>query len=447
MISFIVSGIFPLTMIAPSFLYSGIDKETLSLSDELNSLGGGDAQACHYELHAIINKALKKGDQQLLWPYENMLGLRDTSLPQGSPVSKCMKYYNVDSIVTHNNSPAYEQNFTDIALDATQWISSGFNSCIVSLGMRRVGKTEALFGQFGVEREEYGISNCLAGTVLEQLYQKKREASLSGKSTITIALSTWFVQLQQITDLIAPVHRSETGDPLDFAAVECPDLSTACRILHESRARASGCLTQEPGQPPVSERERGHFFMRVLLHDQPVGSANGTGTVSYMYIVDVAGMVSVDSNTFQRLPEEEKIAARANNLQLQCLFKVLREMRTLSTAAQQNPLFPAETALTAVPAGASTTAAHRRTSPHPAAATTAGASIMKMTSARDSKLTTILAPIIQGNVKTSLLLFLQDGASLASETHNLLNALNDVTDILSACLRVKVSVVLSLLLL
>ena len=72
---------------------------------------------------------------------------------------------------------------------------------------------------------------------------------------------------------------------------------------------------------------------------------------------------------------------------------------------------------------------------------------MKMTSARDSKLTTILAPIIQGNVKTSLLLFLQDGASLASETHNLLNALNDVTDILSACLRVKVSVVLSLLLL
>jgi hypothetical protein len=70
---------------------------------------------------------------------------------------------------------------------------------------------------------------------------------------------------------------------------------------------------------------------------------------------------------------------------------------------------------------------------------TAGATIMKMTSARDSKLTTILAPIIQGNVKTSLLLFLQDGASHAAETYNLLNALNGVTEIISACMKIKVS--------
>jgi hypothetical protein len=106
-------------------------------------------------------------------------------------------------------------------------------------------------------------------------------------------------------------------------------------------------------------------------------------------------------------------------------------MRTLSAAAANNPLPPAETALTAQQRGSHSASAGGRC--------TNGASIMKMTSARDSKLTTILAPIIQGNVKTSVLLFLQDGAQSANETQNLLNSFNGVTDIISACLRIKVS--------
>jgi hypothetical protein len=430
-------------MIAPSFLYSGIDKETLSLSDELASLGGGDAQASHLELHAFVNTSLRRSDQQLLWPYDNMIGLRDLTLPQGSPASKSMKYYTVDSVITHEQTPSANPRFSDVALDAAQWVSSGFNSCMVSIGMRNSGKSDALFGQFGVEREEYGISNCLAGNVLEQLFHKKRDAQAQRRSTLTIALSAWFVQLHQITDLVAPMHGA-AAEPLDFASVECPDLSTACRILHECRTRAPGCLTHDPeahgGVPHCSEKDRGNFFMRVLLHDCPHDGANGTGTVSYMYIVDLLGILPVDNIAFQRLPEEEKIAARTNNMQVQSLFKVLGEMQALSKAAQRNPLTPAETALTAVPYNEAATKGRRA---GPAArpqnsATTASASIMKMTSARDAKLTTILAPIIQGNVKTSLLLFLQDGASLASESYNLLNAVNGATDIISACMRVKV---------
>jgi hypothetical protein len=42
-------------MNAPSFLYSAIDKETLSLSEELKQLGGGDAQAAHLQLFAVVN--------------------------------------------------------------------------------------------------------------------------------------------------------------------------------------------------------------------------------------------------------------------------------------------------------------------------------------------------------------------------------------------------------
>lgn len=413
-------------MTAPSFLFSGIDKETLSLSDELNSMGGGDAQASHLEIHAVVNSNLSKNDTQLLWPYDNMIGLRNVSLPVGSPVTKNMKYVQVDSVTVHNGTPAVNQEFADIASDASHWVAEGFNSCIFSLGMRVTGKTTAMFGNFGLQLDAHGVGNSLAATVLSSLFENKKSSFKRRESTITIAISAWSVVQDKIIDLIAP--STEGREPLDFASVECPDLATAHQILHECRARAPGCL---PNNHQVHEAHRGHFFLRILLHTQSFGSTahSDTGNVSYIYLVDLLGLASMDNTRFNRLPEEERIFTRANNLQLQCLIKVLGEMRALSTAAATNPFSPAETALTTMHASSRGTTQHNP----------AHQSIMKMTSARDSKLTTILAPIIQGNVKNTLLLFLQDGASVANETQNLLNAVNGVTGIVSACLRIKVS--------
>ena len=174
-------------------------------------------------------------------------------------------------------------------------------------------------------------------------------------------------------------------------------------------------------------------------------SREDAGTVSYCYLVDLAGLVSTDNTAFHKLPEQEKITSRSTNLQLQCLLKVLGEMRALSTAAATNSLTPAQAALTAVRT-LQQQQQHSAASKHPSKQATSSnyslstnaASIMKMTSARDSKLTTILAPIIQGNVKTSLMLFLDDGEAHAQEVYSLLNSLNGVTDIISACLRMKV---------
>jgi hypothetical protein len=423
-------------MSAPSFLYSGIDKETLSLSEELSLLGGGDAQACHFELHGVVSHDLAKGDQQLVWQYDNMIGLRDTSLPQGSPVSKSMKYFTVDSII--NQDAGFSRKFDDVALDATQWVQRGFNSCILTFGMRGVGKSDAMFGQFGVEKEDYKIANCLAGSVLDQLFQRKQQLHSREGSTLTIALSAWSVQLQEITDLLAPV-RNAAADPLDFVSVECPDLSAACRLLHESRARARGCLAHDVNvDPKLREGDRGHYFCRILLHQRD--GADEAGAVSYMYLVDLAGLYPVDGLHFRQLSEEDRIAARAHNLQLQCLLKVLNEMQTLSKTAHSNPLSAAQTSLTAVPTYGAPGQRQTRGGRDTYGASTAGSSIMRMTSARDSRLTTLLAPIIQGNVKTSILLFLQDGVSKAKETYNLLNGLDGVRDILSACHKVKVSV-------
>ena len=39
----------------PSFLYAGIDSETLALARELEDLGGGDACATNMEIHSFVN--------------------------------------------------------------------------------------------------------------------------------------------------------------------------------------------------------------------------------------------------------------------------------------------------------------------------------------------------------------------------------------------------------
>ena len=423
-------------MTAPSFLFSGIDKETLSLSDELNSMGGGDAQASHLEIHAIVNNNLSKNDTQLLWPYDNMLGVRNVALPAGSPVTKSMKYVQVDSVTVHNGAPAEKAAFSDIALDASHWVAEGFNSCIFTLGMRSTGKTTAMFGNFGMQIESNAVGNSLAATVLHSLFENKKSALKRRESSITIAISAWSVVQDKIIDLVAP--STEGREPLDFASVECPDLATAHQIMHECRSRAPGCL---PNDQHVHESHRGHFFLRILLHTQSLDSTahSDTGNISYIYLVDLLGLASIDNTRFNRLSEDERISTRANNLQLQCLIKVLGEMRALSSAAATNPFSPAETALTTLHASSVNHNTQTRNNTHNQGHSQAHHSIMKMTSARDSKLTTILAPIIQGNVKNTLLLFLQDGASVASETQNMLNVVNGVTEIVSACLRIKVS--------
>ena len=39
----------------PSFLYAGIDLETLAMAKELQELGGGDACATNMDVHCFVN--------------------------------------------------------------------------------------------------------------------------------------------------------------------------------------------------------------------------------------------------------------------------------------------------------------------------------------------------------------------------------------------------------
>ena len=53
----------------PSYLYSGLDKETIELTNELDDLGGGDVKISNMKLYVSIDTQIKATDRQVLWNY------------------------------------------------------------------------------------------------------------------------------------------------------------------------------------------------------------------------------------------------------------------------------------------------------------------------------------------------------------------------------------------
>ena len=60
-----------------------------------------------------------------------------------------------------------------------------------------------------------------------------------------------------------------------------------------------------------------------------------------------------------------------------------------------------------------------------------------ITSARDSRLTALLAPLIQGNCKTSLYAFVRDGEAQYRTSSSVLDLCNGLTNITCPCHRVS----------
>eukprot|EP01034_Spumella_vulgaris_P021689 gene21689-27731_t len=282
-------------------------------------------------------------------------------------------------------------------------MEQGFNGSLVSVGVRGSGKTLSLFE-----------------TILSQLYHPQK-----GEGHRTIAVSAWVLQDQRIADLLASSESTSKGthNPLDYTCIHCPDLATALEVLNEARRRAPGALAHDPNIR-LSEKDRCHFFLRIILHTADSASNLGgetdnifgdSGSLSTLLIADLLGTANTDDDrSFHLMNEEEKVQVRANNQQLSSLFKVMHEMATTSRTAA--------------------TGHHSR-----GAAQASGSQppLMRLTSARDSKLSVILAPVLQGNAHCSVVVFLRDGEAHASEARKTLSATSGVTDIASACYRVK----------
>lgn len=97
-------------MSVPSFVYSGVDSNIHALSEELESLGGGDARVANLELNCLIDDRIDSNDGQVLWPLGKSVAIRDPKIPKNHPMSESMRYFPVTSatrasLLPHKSSP------------------------------------------------------------------------------------------------------------------------------------------------------------------------------------------------------------------------------------------------------------------------------------------------------------------------------------------------------
>lgn len=467
-------------MAEPSYLYCGLDAETRELAMELETLGGGDATLDSIDVHAIIDGRLVKGDMQVLWSYGKTIGLRNALLPRSHPEAETMSYTTVTSTqrlsdMLRTQGAAGSMPLVD---DVVNWALKGFNACVIAYGSKSTGKTLSLFGPAptsssgSATSQSYPTSlpTCYTASILQQLFAEAQHLSHSQSGTMTIGISAWVLRGSTIIDLCTPPTSSSQSAqpllPLEFAAIECPDYETASRVIATCRARAPGVLSYPPDKQQPADSQRAHFFLRVIVHKDNcpspsssptnlhalglppvtsslsaaslrgslesivgmslggVGARSGT-SLAHVHIVDLVGTaghsVTVsegERNNFREWKdaqgqqdqgsEADRIARRDILLQVQTFGKLLNELSTLSSTAQ-----------------ASSDSCDRRDFPIP-----------KKTCARESKLTSILAPIIQGNCKTFLFAYLKDGEDQYKRTRPIVSNLAGLTNVSVPCYRV-----------
>lgn len=410
-------------MLPASYQFAGLDAEMMELTQELEELGGGDARSVAMELHYLIKRSENESNQTL-WRHENSLGLRDIQAKDPSVV-KSMRYFAINSSSTTEHpqdSFSSSETINTIVEENTKLLMEGFNSCILSVGPSLMGKTETLFGNIGHNQFENDdlSNNSLSAQILRKIYHQKKK--LSNDFEYRLGLSAWSFDGQRSIDLMIRV--AETNMPLEFAVIECPTIEIAMQVLNEARKRCIGALSSNPAitRDRRNEEEKCHFFARIMLFQRDLhaidrGTASvHTGTTSSLYIVDLLGSTDIESNYYKTLPNKDKIVVRNRNIQLQSLLQLLQEMASISRNALQHPSQPME---------------HMKRF----------AKLLEskaLTSARSSKLSKLLAPILQGNTRTMIMGFLVDGEEQYEHTRDLLTQLQYIPEIRSAVYRMEV---------
>lgn len=384
-------------MSRPSFLYSAVNPSITSLNDALDQIGGGDARVATMELHCLIadqNEEMSRSvsashgphSGSVLWAGGSSVGIRNIDMPAHAPAAEAMRYFEVTS-----SSPLVRRDalfLNALPHDSVyRWLSDGFNASVITYGERKSFKTSMLFG---AESD----SPCMARSILSDLFDE------APGERLTIGMSCWCIRGNNVTDLLDPNKRS-TKD--SFLSVTCVDLEAALVALSLARERCPGSRVQDDYQP-VSESQRAHFFCRVLVHRPDRVDA---GRISCLHLIDLVGTTPVGDIAHGRLQEEDRISRRDTSIQLSTFAKVLHEMVEVSQETER---------------------LHDENS---------FSSQVRMTSARESTLTQVLAPILQGNSKTWVICMLMNGEAHYQHSMYTLRALDGIIKIKSACHRVQ----------
>jgi hypothetical protein len=203
------------------------------------------------------------------------------------------------------------------AKNTTEFVLSGFNQCIISLGYRGTGKTESLYGNMeSIPYDVKSIPNCFVTNIIKYIFDEK-----NNNNNFIVSISSWCLEGQQIIDLLSPTV-DKNLDPLEFRNIECYDYKTACQVIFQSRSNMNN---RNKTKTSIC-----HHFLRILLYYPNKDNNNEVGDISYLYIVDLVGLTNIESSIFNKLSMDEKIKTRSSNIQINSLLDEL--LSTIPTA-------------------------------------------------------------------------------------------------------------------
>ncbi|KAL0039884.1 hypothetical protein WJX77_010830 [Trebouxia sp. C0004] len=327
------------------FGYSALTPELLAMSQELEDLGGGDARIGKaYVCYAIVPSTPALS---ILQPVIGGLSVLD---PRDAGASKHIcKVFPLRAHIQGQVSNGQTGGLVGQA--AAKWVLEGFNATLLAFGQSGAGKSSTLFGPQRNDVEP------ILPAVLHSLFNS------CGSSSLRVGMSCWEIVQHEIADLLAdsshqlPMYQG--GSLLTATAacrcVEAASAFEALSLLHLAQSNSSNWTSDEHGHlTPLPNRA--HLFVRLVLYD------TAKQQMSTLHVVDLAGSQSLADSCADRQQHQEKLAI---NQQLLGLSKVVSELSRLNSAT--------------------------------------GTGGRQVTSARDTSLMQLVAPLLAGNARTFLL--------------------------------------------
>ena len=274
-----------------------------------------------------------------------------------------------------------------------EWVWEGFNATLVAFGQGGTGKTRALYGP-----DAAGAGEGLFHWVVQELFHRVAEE----RKGCYVGLSAWEIVANDTVDLLAHSHPNVLdrihlsaipGASMDFSTVQVATAAEVERVMALVRARSTNWGTEHGRE--VALPNRAHSFVRLLLYDP------NARAISTLHFVDLVGAQSLSGRSpFTRrdpLSQQER-ERRIVNQHLLAFSRIVTEIsqRSGEEAAER-----------------------------------------KVLSARDSKLTQHLGPLLAGNNRTFLLATVSPDGDDYIDTLNTLRVAHRATSITTACMKVK----------
>ena len=274
-----------------------------------------------------------------------------------------------------------------------EWVWEGFNATLVAFGQGGTGKTRALYGP-----DAAGAGEGLFHWVVQELFHRVAEE----RKGCYVGLSAWEIVANDTVDLLAHSHPNVLdrihlsaipGASMDFSTLQVATAAEVERVMALVRARSTNWGTEHGRE--VALPNRAHSFVRLLLYDP------NARAISTLHFVDLVGAQSLSGRSpfAKRDPlSQQERERRIVNQHLLAFSRIVTEIsqRSGEEAAER-----------------------------------------KVLSARDSKLTQHLGPLLAGNNRTFLLATVSPDGDDYIDTLNTLRVAHRATSITTACMKVK----------